>query len=235
MQNTYIVGDSRTVLSQLADESVDLVVTDPPYGIGYQRLHGLKAKRPVLVGDTAREAPWLMREVMVQVAMVMKPGATIYVFCPGGRTAFRQGSALVAELERHFDIRQTIVWDKLAIGPGCYWRTRYELAVMASKGKVATWNGGHSEANVLGCRRVRAWPTGHPTPKPIDLVGKLVEASSNLGDLVLDPFAGSGVVGAAAVRSGRRWLCIDIDQRWAAEAANRYGLLAEYFENTLCK
>lgn len=229
MENYYIIGDSRSVLSQLNNETVDLVVTDPPYGIGYTRTHGQREKRPVLAGDTAREAPWLLREVVRHLARLVKPGGTVYVFCPGGRTAFRQGAALVKELETEFDIRNTLVWDKTAIGPGWYWRNQFEMIVMASKGRVGNWQGGRSLGNVLRCKRLRTIPGGHPTPKPLDLIKRLVEASSRPGDLVLDPFAGSGVTGAAAAELSRRWLCIDLDPRWATEAKARYELPVKEF------
>ena len=236
MENCYTVGDSREVLSQLDDEAVDLIVTDPPYGIGYTRTHGRREKKPVLAGDTAAEAPWLMREVVGHLARVLKPGGTIYVFAPGGRTAFRQGSALVRELEVHFDIRNTLVWDKLSIGPGWYWRNQFEMIVMASKGSLGdNWQGGRSQSNVLGCKRTRSFAEGHPTPKPLDLIKRLVEASSRPGELVLDPFGGSGVTGAAAAELGRRWICIDLDERWAAEAKSRYGLPVSYFDGKLSK
>jgi DNA modification methylase len=234
MENCYTVGDSREVLSKLNDGSVDLVVTDPPYGIGYTRTHGRREKRPVLVGDTAREAPGLMREVVAHLARLVKPGGMVYVFCPGGRTAFRQGAALVRELETAFDIRNTLVWDKTAIGPGWYWRNQFEMIVLASRGSIGdNWRGGHSQGNVLRHKRVRTLPDGHPTPKPIDLVARLIEASSRPGDLVLDPFAGSGVTGAAAEQLGRRWVCVDLDKRWADEASSRYGLPVSYLEDSM--
>jgi len=233
-ENCYLVGDSRTVLSQLNDKTADLVLTDPPYGIGYTRTHGRREKKPVLAGDTAREAPELLREVIKHLARVLKPGGTVYMFCPGGKTAFRQGSALVRELETAFDLRNTLVWDKTAIGPGWYWRNQFEMIVMASKGSIGdNWQGGRSQGNVLRCKRTRALPGGHPTPKPLDLIKRLVEASSRPGELVLDPFAGSGVTGAAAAELGRRWLCIDLDARWATEAEKRYGLPVSSFDGTL--
>lgn len=235
MENCYIVGDSREVLLQLNDGKADLVVTDPPYGIGYTRTWGQREKRPVLAGDTAGEAPWLLRDVVKHLARALKPGGAIYVFCPGGTAAFRQGAALVQELETAFDIRNTLVWDKTAIGPGWYWRNQFETIVMASKGRIGeNWRGGRSQGNVLRCKRTRTLPGGHPTPKPLELIKRLIEASSKPGDLVVDPFAGSGVVGAAAQELGRRWICIDLDPRWAEEAKNRYGLPVRYFEPTLC-
>jgi DNA modification methylase len=223
----YLVGDSRLVLSQLNRDSVDLVVTDPPYGIGYRRT-GQAKQRADIMGDNPHDAPLILREVMREVARVLKPGGTVYVFCPGGKAAFRQGAALVRELEASFDIRQTLIWDKKSIGPGWYWRNQYETVVMASKGRVATWEGGKSRANIVRFGRTRT--IGHPSPKPLPLIEELIRCSSRPGDLVLDPFAGTGVVGAAAGELGRRWLCIDCDPKWAEEANQRYGLDSSYFD-----
>lgn len=222
--NLYTVADARKALCDIQNEMVDLVVTDPPYGIGYTRTHGLRQKKPVLAGDTPAEAVWLLRAVVKELERVMKPGAAIYLFCPGGKTMFRQGAELIRVLETAFELRGTLVWDKMSIGPGVYWRNQFESIVMASKGRVGNWQGGRAKANILRHKRVRALPSGHPTPKPLPLVKELLECSSRLGDLVLDPFAGSGVVGAGAQELGRRWICLDIDRRWAKEAKERYGL-----------
>lgn len=228
-EGKYVVADARKALGLIKDDSVDLVVTDPPYGIGYKQTQGRKARKTILKGDSPAEAPYLIREVVGELARVMKPESTIYMFAPGGRTMFRQGSSLVAELERFFEIRNVIIWDKTAIGPGTYWRVQYESIVMGSLGRVGNWQGGRARSNVLRYKRIRTIKEGHPTPKPPDLIEELMACSSNEGDLVLDPFAGSGVVGAVAQKLGRRFICLDIDERWAKEAKERYGLEVEIF------
>ncbi len=229
-ENCYVLGDNRRVLQRIADGSIDLIVTDPPYGIAYRRTRRAKTKTPRIIADTPFESHELLKAVVPDLARVLRPGGTIYLFAPGGRAMFRQGSDLVSVLDAHFDLRQAMVWDKKAIGVGCYWRSQYETIVMASKGPVTGWNGGRSRSNILRCGRPRIWPGGHPTPKPLDLLKDLIEASSKPGDLVLDPFAGSGATAAAARELGRRFIAIDVDPSWLPEVEGRYGLPVRRFE-----
>lgn len=222
----YVLGDSRRVLKRVADDSVDLIVTDPPYGIRYRRTRKAMTRTPRIVADTPFESHELLKAVVPDLARVLRPGGSIYLFAPGGRAMFRQGADLVSVLDGHFDLRQALIWDKLAIGVGTYWRSQFESIVMASKGPVTGWSGGHSRSNILRYGRPRTWPGGHPTPKPVDLLKELIEASSKPGDLVLDPFAGSGATAAAACElgRGRRFLAIDIDSAWSSEVRERHGL-----------
>lgn len=226
----YTVADSRQVLHRIRTGAVGLVVTDPPYGIRWRRTSircNCKTEKPILSGDTPSEAIALLRAIVPELARVMKPGAMIYVFGPGGRNVFCQGTDFARCLETAFDIRQALIWDKASIGPGCYWRGQWELIIMASLGRIDSWTGGLARSNILRYGRVQIWPNGHPTPKPPALIKELIECSSRPGDLVLDPFAGSGVVGAVARDLGRRFICIDVDPRWAPEARDRYGLTVQ--------
>lgn len=223
----YYVADAREALRTLPDGCVDLIVTDPPYGVGYRRTMGAKSKRHRIVADTPFESRELLRSAMPELARVLKPGGSIYVFLPGGKTMFHQGSDLARVLEEHFDLRGVLIWDKKAIGVGAYYRYQYESIVFASAGKLAAWEGGRGKSNILKAGRPRVWPGGHPTPKPVDLVGELISNSSRPGELVLDPFAGSGVVAAAARDLGRRFLAFDVSSEWADEARDRHGLIVK--------
>lgn len=220
----YYVADSRLALAELPTASVDLIVTDPPYGVNWKQTSYVKGKRAKIANDTPFESRELLRATMPELARVLKPGGSVYFFLPGGKTMFRQGSDLARVFEEHFDLRNVLIWDKTWIGMGWDYRYQYESIVFASAGKLACWEGGRAKSNILKAGRPKVWPGGHPTPKPVDLLAELIANSSRPGDLVLDPFAGSGAVAAAAKSLDRRFLAFDISSQWKAEAIDRHGL-----------
>jgi site-specific DNA-methyltransferase (adenine-specific) len=104
-----------------------------------------------------------------------------------------------------FTFWKPLVWDKRKIGMGYHYRARYEFILFFEKGKRRLNDLGVPD--VLECPRVIK---GYPTEKPVRVCEVLVEQSSEPGDLVVDPFMGSGSVGVAALTHGRRFLGTDI-------------------------
>jgi len=102
-------------------------------------------------------------------------------------------------------VRAPIVWDKLSIGLGGAWRAQYEFIAWYEKGSP-----GRASATLGNVRR-HARVRGYPTEKPVSLLRELIMQSSAAGELVLDPFCGSGNTGRAARQLGRRALLMDID------------------------
>jgi DNA modification methylase len=94
------------------------------------------------------------------------------------------------------------------------------IAIMHPKGKKR-WNGGGRRAVWTYGVEKRAKSIGHPTPKPVDLMLALVEDFTEPGDLILDPFAGSGTTGVACLRRGRRFMGIERDPRYFDLACER--------------
>lgn len=186
----------------MACESVDLVVTDPPYffarGTTYFRTWF--AMLP--------DAAW--PEVLGEFYRVLRPDRHAYVVCD--RRAHPVFAA--AAESAGFRIGATIIWDKMSpgLGRGAY-RAQYELVLLLEKG--------HREPNRRDLGDVLRFPRvvrGYPTEKPVGLWKTLIGQSTQAGELVFDPFCGSGSVGVAARELGRRALLCDID---AATAAGR--------------
>lgn len=213
-------GDSRDVLADLATESVDLVVTDPPYGVQWQSGHRTTAFEQ-LAGDGADEASRLaIRDVLAQCVRVVGQSRHLYVFGPGDVLEGLKVSECVQ-----------LVWDKGTLGSGnlaAAWGPAHEpINFCVSKHR----HGGKAGRSVLPTRLRKGSvlsfnrPTGrkvrHPSEKPVPLLRELVESSSRQGELVLDPYAGTGATGVAALLSGRRAILVDTDPRWAALAAER--------------
>lgn len=213
-------GDAHDVLATMATESVDLVLTDPPYGMEWQSGHR-KTAFDQLHGDGSDEASrQVIREVVTECVRVVGQSRHLYVFGPGDVLDGLKVSECVQ-----------MVWDKGALGSGnlsAPWAPAHEpITFCVSKHR----HGGKAGRSVLPTRLRKGSvlsfnrPTGrkvrHPSEKPVPLLRELIESSSRQGELVLDPFAGSGGTGVAALLSGRRVVLVDTDPRWAALAAER--------------
>jgi len=197
-------GDARTFLVGLPDGCVDLVLTDPPYVFdrGGTYFRDWFADLP--------DGAW--PEVLTQCYRVLRDDRHAYVICDR-----RTEDVFVDAAESAgFRYLRTIIWNKgtPALGQGVY-RSQYEVVLLLSKGTRA----GNSRklGDVLTYPRVMT--RGHyPTEKPVRLLTALIEQSTRPGEVVLDPFCGSGSTGRAARELGRRGLLCDVD---AAAAARR--------------
>jgi site-specific DNA-methyltransferase (adenine-specific) len=119
-----------------------------------------------------------------------------------------------------FRFWKPLVWDKCTIGMGYHYRARYEFILFFEKGKRRLNDLG--VADIITVARIRG---GYPAEKPADVAEVLIRQSSVEGDVVADPFMGSGSVGVAAARLGRRFLGNDLNPEAVQIAAQR---LAEY-------
>lgn len=203
-------GDSCTIMSSLVSRSIDLILTDPPYGIDYNSRQHRKLKN-----DKPRKAMTLFRAFVIEARRVLKPGGCCLVFCFGGgrKPTFPEWIHLMQE---QFEYKATLVWDKLVAGRGAHYRNQYDLILVGKRrGAACVWNGEHQTSNVLRATRCRPDLSDHPTPKPQDLLSRLIELHSNKGDIVLDPFAGHGSTLTASAKLGRRFIGIELDGRFS--------------------
>jgi site-specific DNA-methyltransferase (adenine-specific) len=133
---------------------------------------------------------------------VLKPDTHFYLFCDA-ETMF----VAKPEAERvGFKFWKPLVWDKRTIGMGYHYRARYEFILFFEKGK--------RKLNDLGVADIITEPRihrGYPAEKPVAVSEIIIGQSSQLGDVVADPFMGSGSVGHAALRLGRRFIGTDLN------------------------
>jgi site-specific DNA-methyltransferase (adenine-specific) len=205
-----VEADARELLRTLPDESVDLIVTDPPYHFERGATH-FRAWFEELP-----DSAW--PEIFAELYRVLAPDAHLYVFCDERAKALFDAAAEQAGFRRG----TTLVWDKQSIGLGGCWRPRTEYVAFYAKGHRA--GNFRNRSNVLSAPRVAR---GYPTEKPVAILKELIAQASAHGELVLDPFCGSGNVGRAARELGRRALVCDID---ASFAARRLRLTIERLE-----
>jgi len=217
-------ADVREVLPSMPSESVDLIVTDPPYGIGFDGNRWETDKYDELAGD---DSPELMASVADELARVLKADRHAYVFC--------RWDTLPAVLEsygQHFEVDTTIVWDKDDGGHGMGdlddWAPRHELIVKCSKGSRPLQTESRSP-NVIRQQDVRFTPdpNHHPTQKPTPLLETLIDASSTEGEVVFDPFGGVHSTAVAAAGMDRRAVSVELDTEFHAKGRDRIEELLE--------
>ena len=203
--NTIITGDCITILRNFSSESVDFVITDPPYLTSYRPRDGRT------VTNDANDA-WL-RPAFAELFRVLRPDTFCVTFYgwPAADlflSAFRQAGFRPVS---HLSFVKTY-----ASFTG-YTRAQHEVAYVLAKGRPA--KPAEPISDVLTWRY-----TGnklHPTEKPISVLVPLVASFSTFGSLVLDPFCGSGSSLLAARTIGRQFIGIELEEAYAQAARRR--------------
>ncbi|SQH74451.1 Site-specific DNA-methyltransferase (adenine-specific) [Shewanella benthica] len=198
--------DAVSWLSRLADSSVDLVITDPPYeSLEKHRKIGTTTRLKVSDGSSNQWFKIFPNErfevLLTEIFRVLKKNSHFYLFCDQETMFYVKP---IAE-SVGFKFWKPIVWNKLAIGMGYHYRAKYEFILFFEKGKRKLNDLGVPD--VLECKRVHR---GYPTEKPVPLIETLIKQSSIEGDLIVDPFFGSGSTLVAANNLGRVAVGCDI-------------------------
>jgi len=223
------LGDAVEMLKSLDDESVDLCIFDPAYeSLEKHRRQGTTTR---LKHSKSSSNDWFQTfpntayfPLFEQLYRVMKRGTHVYMFCDEEtrdvvvsgtkpQENFRYPWEMPPIAHAGFKYWKAIVWDKIHAGMGYHFRASYEFVLMLEK---VERKGKHRKLNDLGPRDVQRFqrlkgPNFYPTEKPASLIKLLVQQSSNEGDVVLDMFAGSGVVGQVCRETGRRFLLGDLN------------------------
>jgi len=210
-------GDAVEWLRGQPTESVDLVITDPPYeSLEKHRAIGTTTR---LKHSKSSSNDWFtifpnarFGELFAEVFRVLRRNTHFYLLCDA-ETMFVAKPAAEAV---GFHFWKPLVWDKQTIGMGYHYRARYEFVLFFEKGKRRLNDLGI--ADVLSAPRVRG---GYPAEKPPEVAETLIAQSSQPGELVVDPFMGSGSTGVAALRLGRRFLGNDLNAEAVAAAHTR--------------
>lgn len=205
-------GDALEWLASLPDDSVNLVITDPPYeSLEKHRAIGTTTR---LKHSKASSNDWFQifpnskfPELFFHLYRILKRNSHFYLFCDA-QTAF---VAKPIGEQAGFKFWKPLVWDKKSIGMGYHYRSRYEFILFFEKGKRKLHNLGWPD--IIEEPRIH---NGYPTEKPVRVSEILILQSTNPGEIVLDPFMGSGSTGVAALKNKRLFWGNDI----CAEACN---------------
>lgn len=208
---TLLQGDCLELMKGIPDESVDLILTDPPYGINFISNHR-KEKYDAIKNDECLN--WLDAFVD-SIYKILKENTAVYCFC-----SWHNVDVFKRAFEKKFKLKNIIVWEKNNTSMGDLkgsYAPKYELVIFAHKGRRLL--NGFRYADVI--KATRTGNKYHPTEKPVDLLKLFVSESSNTGDVVFDPFMGSGSTGVACINTGRKFIGMELDKQYFDIAVNR--------------
>ncbi len=227
-----IIGDAVQKLKEMEASSVDLIIADPPYNLGKNYQNNIDNK-------TFEEYLYFSKECLLEASRVLKSHGTIYVFM-----GFRFISYLYNILERDLNLHfhGWIVWHYTqGIGKTKVFSPRHDDILMFTKSPAFTFNLDdirvpqkyyRQRNNMRGANPGDVWKfshvhysnpnrQGHPTQKPEGLIERMVLASSNAGDTILDPFTGSGTTVRVCQQLNRNAIGIDINPKYIEMAKIR--------------
>ena len=207
MNNIELINkDSFLAIRELKDNSVDLIVTDPPYGINFTK--GYKSGSKELIhGDDGFSVMVFVDELMREFDRILKPKGAVYIF-----TRFDVYPYWWLKMKNHFDTKNQIIWFKGGGGMGDLkgnFSFNYESIIYATNGKH----------EIRGKRDGSVWQIGkvkqehHETQKPVDLIRKIILHSSDEGMTVFDPFMGSATTAIACIEENRKFIGIEMVER----------------------
>ena len=203
--NHIICGESATILSHYKPECIDLVVTDPPYLVRYKDRFG----RTIANDDS----PDAVLSVFSELYRVMKRNSYCISFY--GWNAIAEFSE--AWKSAGFKTVGQIVWTKPYASRAGHTRYQHESAFVLAKG--------FPQKPVNPISDVQPWEyTGnklHPTEKAVSIIEPLIQSFSKPGDVVLDPFSGSGTTAVAAKLNNRHSIGIELDAGYCNIARKR--------------
>jgi site-specific DNA-methyltransferase (adenine-specific) len=227
---------SSESMHQIPDNCVALMVTSPPYNVGKDYDEDLDIDEYLA----------LLHRVFSETHRVIEPGGRVAVNVANlGRKPYLPLNQYVAALltEIGFDLRGEIIWQKAkSAGGSCAWgswrsaknptlRDIHEYVIVASKGSFARVRKGEdtigkedfldATVSIWDILPESARRVGHPAPFPVELPRRLIELYTFAGDLVLDPFLGSGSTAVAAVETGRHFVGFDLDPSYLEIAERR--------------
>jgi site-specific DNA-methyltransferase (adenine-specific) len=205
-------GDCLEVMTEIPNESVDLLLTDPPYGMNYRSSRRTDKHKKIELDTSIDWFPKFIKEIF----RVMKNNSHIYIFCNDYAIShFRDDIENIG-----FKNKRTLVWVKNNHTSGDLYGdygNKTEFILYAHKGRRLL--NGKRDTNVLNFNRVNT--NLHPTAKPVNLCAYLINKSSVRNDLVVDCFMGSGTTGVACKQLGRRFIGIELDKHYCEIAQER--------------
>lgn len=222
------LGDSRNILRHMDDASVDCIVTDPPFGIA---LHSegaatTNSRLAANIGHNYDDDPYKIKDMLDMVfkecARILKPDGHAYFFFHHNRY-----QEILTILERHFQgaVEPTpVIWIKNTAGigdPNRSWVYAYEPMFFVNRGRMLAKP---RAFNYIQVDTVPGKSKIHPTEKPTALLRHIIEASAVEGEVVLDPFAGSGSTLVAAFEQSCKFIGIELEEAFYNRIVDRLSI-----------
>lgn len=218
-------ADCLRFLQSLPAASIDVLTTDPAYSGMNQHMSFGRGRIVGRYGDAENQSwftefhddPQAFLALLQECHRVLTDGGHLYVMFDS--FSLLSLGHLVREV---FSVKNLIVWDKVNLGMGHYFRRRHETIVFATKGHRRLSR--RDLPDVWAVKRIHRG--AYPTQKPVELFARMLAGSAEPGMTVCDPFVGSGSSGVAALRAGCGFAGADIDDRAVALARARCAAVA---------
>lgn len=209
------LADCLEVLPTLPDDSVDCIITDPPYGMNYKSLSRSMPK--ATIANDGPEAYSLLDNALAIAVQKLKLDSHVYIF-----TDWHVYEPMAEVVKKYFNLKNVLVWAKNNRTRGDLkgnYGYQHEMVFYAHKGRRHLL--GKRDGNVLNFNKVYSNRMKHPTEKPVSLLKYLIGKSTNEGETILDMFAGSGSMCVAAQNLKRNYIGIEVDETWYRVARKR--------------
>lgn len=214
-----VLGDTHT-RTLIPDNSIDFVLTDPPYLQSYssRRSKNKNYKFGTQIdNDTSTDGDMII-DSLNNLYRLMKDNTALVCFCNTNKIDFFKQ---VIE-NAGFKIKNIVIWVKNNHTAGDLQAAlghKYEFAIVANKGRRKL--NGKREDDIIYFNKVSSSKAQHQNQKPVDMLEWFLEKYSNENDIVLDPFAGSGSTGVACVNLNRKFIGIELDENYFNVAKDR--------------
>ena len=193
----------------MSNESVNLIVTDPPYLMNYRsNRRVVKEKFNHIENDINSNE--LISMYLKEAHRILKDNSAIYCFCSWHHIEFFK-----KEFEKSFKLKNIIVWNKNNHGSGDLkgsYAPKHEFILFGHKGRA--FNKSKRIPDVIECAKISSNNLTHPTEKPIELLKKFIINNSDEGDIVFDGFAGTGSTGIACIQTNRKFIGVELDENY---------------------
>lgn len=209
-----MLGDCLERMKEIPSGSIDMILTDPPYGMKYKR-HIKNPRFDEIMNDNNLQ--WLPA-VMDEIKRILTKNGNMYIFC-----SWHNCDIFKNELQKRFHLKNMLIWNKGGNGMGDL-RTDYGgiyeviFFIVNNTGNQRGLNG-KRDSNILSFSR--SGNKLHPTEKPVAIMEYLVSKSTDEGNVVLDPFMGSGTTGVACANLNREFIGIEMDEGYFNIAKER--------------
>lgn len=205
--NGIYLGDSLELIKSIDDESIDMVLTDPPYQVSYKTNRRKNKEHRFCQEIENDNNPDIIKEIIPELYRVLKNNSAIYMFC-----SYHSVDLFKKLISEYFEIKNIIVWVKNNHSVGdlkAQFAPQYELIVYANKGR--RFINGKRISDVWFFDRIVGKNQLHQNQKPISLLRQCIVKSSSENDVILDPFSGSASTAVACLEEDRKFICIEKD------------------------
>ena len=210
-------------MKNISDNSIDLIVTDPPYLVKYKtgrrKDKSHKFTKEILNDDNEQ----LLKDYIKECHRIMKDDTAMYMFCSSNKVDFFK-----QELDQYFTIKNMIIWVKNSHTAGdlqSAFGRKYEIVFLVNKGR-SKFNGTRL-TDVWEFKRVAGKGQLHQNQKPVEMIEQCIEKHSNENDVVFDGFMGSGTTAIACINTNRNYIGFELDEEYYEISIKRINNHAE--------